>query len=213
MKQKPRSGGQAPAAPTKFQFVPNFLFRGGPDQQLNACIGTNGGPYDLQDYGQGFFEGAHVIAEAARAGTIPVDIAVYPIAFAFRHGIELYLKHLYQLLAEWNHTSPDYPKNHTIQALWGHISAGLTKLGKLKNVDKIALAGELIGAFCEIDPSGQVFRYPEDIKGNRHLTELRIINLRVLGEGMTELQGYFVDWQYSLEAHIELRRAEGSALA
>lgn len=199
--------------PTEFHFKTNALFKPAEDYHFNACVGDNGGPYNLASYADGFFDGGHAIVKDVLNGNFKVDVLVYPAAFSFRHGIELYLKHFYQLLAEWNHTSPDYPKNHTIQALWGHISAGLTKLGKLKNVDKIARAGELIAAFCEIDPSGQVFRYPEDIKGNRHLTELRIINLRVLGEGMTELQSYFVDWQYSLEAHIELRAAEGSALA
>lgn len=29
----------------------NALFRNGPDVHMNACVGDNGGPYDLEDYG------------------------------------------------------------------------------------------------------------------------------------------------------------------
>lgn len=49
-------------------------------------------------------------------------------------------------------------------------------------------------------------RYPEDLKGNQHLSELKIKKLRVLDEVMMRLQKYLVDWQYWVEAAIEHKR-------
>jgi hypothetical protein len=192
--------------PTSFDFKTNELFKPASDSHLNACVGDNGGPYNLSQYGDGFFDGGKAIVDIAKSGNPKVDVLVYPAAFSYRHGIELYLKHMFQLLAEWNRTPSAYPKNHTVQALWDDVHQKLAKLEKLKSKDKLSRAAELVGAFCEIDPTGQVFRYPENLRGNRHLSDLKIINLRILGDGMTELHRYLVDWQYSLEAHIESRR-------
>ena len=99
--------------PITYNFSPNMLFRSGPDYQLNACVGTNGGPYDLRSLGQGFFDGGKAIIHAAREGTAPVDILVYPAAFSFRHGIELYLKHLLGNVRNLR-DAPSVEKNHSI---------------------------------------------------------------------------------------------------
>ena len=46
------------------------------------------------DYGRGFFDGGHAAVKSAQEFVGPVDLLVYPAAFSYRHGIELYLKHL-----------------------------------------------------------------------------------------------------------------------
>jgi hypothetical protein len=130
--------------PTKFDFKTNELFKPAADSHFDACVGDNGGPYDLASYADGFFDGGHAIIKDVKAGNFKVDVLVYPAAFSYRHGIELYLKHLFQLLAEWNHTSPNYPKHHTVRAFWEHVSAELQKVKQLKNVDKISRAEDLI---------------------------------------------------------------------
>jgi hypothetical protein len=191
--------------PIEFDYKTNALFKGAVDSHLNACVGGNGGPYDFAAYGRGFFDGAKLIVEAVKSGNPHVDILVYPAAFSYRHGIELYLKHLFQKLVELNRGDQPYDKTHGIERFWRDVRGELAKQPTLEIDKQIADATAIIGAFCEIDPSGQVFRYPEDIKGNPHLKELRLINLRVLGEGMERLLHYFVDWQYWIEARIEQR--------
>lgn len=66
----------------------NPLFTNGENHQMNACVGDNGGPYNLFDYGRGFFEGGHAAVKSAQDYIGPVDLLVYPAAFAYRHGIE-----------------------------------------------------------------------------------------------------------------------------
>ncbi len=96
--------------PTEFNFKTNELFKPAADSHFNACVGDNGGPYSLANYADGFFDGGHAIVKDVKDGNFKVDVLVYPAAFSFRHGIELYLKHHFQLLAELNGTSPEYPK-------------------------------------------------------------------------------------------------------
>jgi hypothetical protein len=145
-----------------YNFSPNMLFRSGPDFQLNACVGTNGGPYDLRAYGQGFFEGGNAIIQAARDRTAPVDILVYPAAFLFRHGIELYLKHLLGDVRNIQ-DAPSVEKNHSILEYFDLAVERLKSAneGLIDAVDA-GIARDIVVDFHQIDPTGQVFRYPEE---------------------------------------------------
>lgn len=191
-------------------FLQNSLFRGGPNTELNACVGDNGGPYDLLDYGKGFFDGAQEIITAVRNGSFYVDILVYPICFSFRHGIELYLKAILPLIRELSGNEERMKKNHDIDVYWAAISAEIIQIDDIADKTEVGIASDIIADFVQIDPTGQVFRYPEDLKGNRHLSELRLINVEVLSDGMKVLQGFLESWYYNLEGRIRYIR-ENSA--
>ena len=173
----------------------NPLFTNGENSNMNACVGDNGGPYDLFDYGRGFFDGGHAIVKSAQDYVVPVDLAVYPAAFSYRHAIELYLKHLVFALNLILESGDTFKKNHKMMELWKDV-VELNDKAKADLVEQEAVdrAGELIGHFDAFDPTGQVFRYPEDIKGNRHLAEHKLINVEVLREYMRELQDILERW-------------------
>jgi uncharacterized protein YciU (UPF0263 family) len=183
----------------------NPLFRPTEDIHLNACVGDNGGPYDFAAYGRGFFDGGFASIQAGRDWKAPVDVLVYPAAFSFRHGIELYIKHFLVELRKLGASKCDYKKNHKLQDNWKSLlkAASESEYEEFQP-DQIATASKLIEHFCDIDPSGQIFRYPEDIKGNRHLTDIAIINLAVLEQGMQTLFRIFEDWEERIDVRWEL---------
>jgi hypothetical protein len=187
-----------------YNFKPNALFRGGPNYDLNACVGENGGPYDLRAYGQGFFDGGKAIVDAARDRRFPVDILVYPAAFSFRHWIELYLKHLLNDLRDINSEPQEKEKNHGICEYFELVAKELSTV-KPEFVDlaEVGIAKDIIADFDQIDPTGQVFRYPEDLKGNAHLTGLKLINVAILDEGMDVLREVLEGWMGRVEYIIE----------
>lgn len=190
----------------KHNFTPNALFRGGPVTEYNACVGDNGGPYDLVDYGKGFFDGAQEIFLAVKERNGTVDLLVYPMCFSFRHGIELYLKALVQIAKKFNGANGDYSKNHDIKEYWIMIREEFYKFDD-RVIDKtgIGVANDIIADFVQIDPTGQVFRYPEDLKGNAHLNGLKLINVEVLSHGMNVLHDLLDSWYYRLEEIMESR--------
>jgi hypothetical protein len=83
--------------------------------------------------------------------------------------------------------------------LWETFSQEAIKHEQLFDPLEISLAGDIIKEFNDIDPTGQVFRYPEDIKGNAHLTGLKLINVGVLREAMNCLHELLRRWQYQFE--------------
>lgn len=70
--------------------------------------------------------------------------------------------------------------------------------------DERGFMQRVIDDLCEIDPRGQIFRYPESIKGDQHLKEWAVINLDVLEAQIETALGIFTDWHYRLEAQKEL---------
>ncbi len=181
----------------------NPLFTNGPNVSLNACVGDNGGPYELFEYGKGFFEGGHAAIQAAEDGAGAVDLLVYPATFAYRHGIELFLKELIRRHNSMLKTGDAFTPGHGMIKLWDDL---LALHGKVENplIEREAVdrCGEMIGHFHAIDPTGQVFRYPEDIKGNAHLKDHKLINVEVLGDHMRELQELMERWLSNLDERI-----------
>ncbi|MGH7872997.1 MAG: hypothetical protein ACREQO_12355 [Candidatus Binatia bacterium] len=182
-----------------YKYEPNSLFRAGSRPKLNACVGTNGGPYNFGAYGEGFFEGGFQIINAIKRGEWTIDILIYPAAFSFRHGIELYLKHMVHLFDEIANSGA-YTTTHSLQDNWSVFDrqAIASKIGSFDPLE-LSIAKDIIDDFCNIDPTGQVFRYPEDIKGNKHLIGLGVINVEVLEDGMRVLHELFEGWRLALE--------------
>jgi len=178
----------------------NPLFRGDPnDIELNACVGTNGGPYGLSHYAEGFFEAARLNVEAVKQRqTYYVDVLVYPVAFTYRHGIELYLKQFLIYLKKLSGSNVKTKRGHNLLYYWELCVAEISTIGDLGFPEELLEAmGDTITKFCELDPSGQVFRYPEDIKGNKTISGFKLISLGVLSEHMEALKenlSQAVDW-------------------
>ena len=51
----------------------------------------------------------------------------------------------------------------------------------------------------EVDPNGNIFRYPESIKGDRHLRDWRLINLIVIERYYKEIFEVAKTWRHKLE--------------
>lgn len=103
-------------------------------------------------------------------------------------------------LSSYNKSGVDYQKTHKLQDNWKLLAAEVKK-SKLEFFDdaELSLAGDTVDEFCQIDPSGQVFRYPEDIKGNAHLTGLGVINVEVLEQGMDALHELLEKWRHEFQ--------------
>ncbi len=172
---------------------PNNLFRGEPGNfWRNACVGSNGGPYDFHDYARGYMRAGVVLVENATTPNNPVDILVYPIAYCFRHAIELYLKYLSaQLPALWRE-SGTVKQTHKLLDNWAFVKAYLCRTNQFDNT-QIAQVDRILSDFVELDPGGEVFRFPKDRSGNMFLQNTTLINVDVLGTAMTEL-GDILDW-------------------
>ena len=181
----------------------NPLFAAGSDWNLNACVGANGGQKDLYDYGRGFIEAGHAIVQAAINRSIVLDLAIYPAAFSYRHGVELLLKHLIGALGKANGTGEDFPRNHGIDNLMAKVLEINAQIDPpIMEAEAPGRVSELVQSFHDIDATNQVFRYPIGTKNEQHLADYKLINVEVLHAYMVTLYDFLSRWIDQAERRI-----------
>jgi hypothetical protein len=186
----------------------NDLFRAGPNWKLNACVGWNGSPADFQKYASGYFDAAARLVKSLQEDSWMVDRVIYPLAMLYRHGIELALKHLARMLPALFKEEGAIKLTHKLQDNWRVVRSYLERLKDVP--DGLDEAEATLNDFVEIDPNGEVFRYPHAKDGTRYLEETSHINVDVLAEHLdllgAALDGYcdwvnqLCEWQMEMEA-------------
>ncbi|TCU74906.1 hypothetical protein EDE08_103121 [Bradyrhizobium sp. R2.2-H] len=193
-------------------FKQNGLFRGLQNDlsRFNACVGNNGGPYDLYDYAWRYFEGTRLLLIDAKVPGATIDVLVYPICFNFRHAVELYIKYIIADLGRVKGTGQQYRTGHTLLRNWRKAEKLLGAIDY--TAEDAALFEQVVAHIEEVDPTGQTFRYPESIKYDQHLKDWPSINLAVLEHNYTRLFAVAKDWQYRIDAVVD-RAAQDGTLA
>ena len=183
----------------------NPLFGPGKNPNLNACVGNNGGPYDFSSYADGFFFAAFYNIENAAEGRWTIDLLIYPICFNLRHGLELYIKHLIVLGARFlGEDSEAFQPTHKLTDNWMKWKAIVARLPKHSiEPTTLRVAQAAIDNFVAIDPTGQAFRYPEDLAKRVHLIGVPVINIETLYDEMKKLQDIFETWDSALIELLE----------
>jgi hypothetical protein len=196
--------------PTSRNYSQNDLFRGEDSHfQLNACVGTNGGPWRLFDYAYGYFHAAELIAEALQVSSARVDVTIYPLGYAYRHAIELSLKSLTEKLPRiWLGTINLRP-SHKLIDNWHAIKPYLQRdKGFDDDNTLIPLIERILTDFLEVDPYGEAFRYPNSKDGTMYLQKYSVINVVVLYHAMKTVREVFDWWDTCADTLWDGRVAE-----
>lgn len=187
-------------------FKQNDVFKHIDGDQLNACVGTNGGPYDLYDYAKGYFEATKTLLDNVQDEGNSIDLIVYPICFNFRHAMEAYLKYVIKELSAAAGTGHRFkPSGHTLGKNW---VAAKSLLKNIKTTEEdVDYFEKVVTCIDEVDQSnGQTFRYPENIKGSRHLEEWSTINLPTLKAHNAKISEIALTWHGRIEDALETAR-------
>ncbi len=180
----------------------NDLFCSGPNMHLNACIGTNGGPYSYHDFSYGYFSAAHHLVESIANEINPhlyIDVCVYPIVSNYRHALELALKHLIVECSRLGEQQVSLPTNHNLTNLWSLFLSLETNM-KIQLIEHRDIIGKIITDFAATDPKGMVFRYPEDLQRRQLIDAFELLNIEVLYEAMKLCEYNFKEADIRLES-------------
>lgn len=185
-----------PASSPAFKYHQNDLFRSGTNYKLNACVGENGGPYTYLDYSRGYFMAANNQLSSILNDSAYIDILIYPLCYTYRHAIELSLKYLAKVLPLVLETNSEIKQTHKLDDNWQIIRPGITALRHRLNKDlaNVEFVDKILADFLSIDPTAEIFRFPENKKGNLHLQHISLINVEVLGSQMHHLSSVFSEW-------------------
>lgn len=172
---------------------------------------------DDSQLAEGFKEAADMIVGKlanTKAGKHP-DIYFFPVAFLYRHSLELQMKDLLRLaislkLIEKNETVEKVLGSHSLASLWHHTRLALVAhwpkdpKGTLKGVSAV------IQKLHEADSSGQTFRYTKDRDGTSNIQKLpESVSLTRLRDTCEAISNFFygcsAEFEHMIETDAEMR--------
>lgn len=191
---------------TKWLNGHDSIFANGNDKQMNACLNWSHDP--THAYVTGFMKLAEIGIEHVDRTRSYQDTLVYPIAYLFRHHLELLMKDIiadgYPLLSRPNHP----PKVHDLLQLWFECKSIMREVWPEESTEELKHAERIVKELAGIDPEGEVFRYPKTRKGTVTLqADLKILNLISLSSAVGKLSRFLGGVNCALSEYLTQRRA------
>lgn len=101
------------------------------------------------------------------------DELFFPVAYLYRHGLELLMKDIIYTGVHMNFFKRDDVEealsNHNLAKLWSHAKKLLIDRWRTSDPAPLKATEAVINEYHQADPNGQVFRYDDDKNGRRHL--------------------------------------------
>lgn len=166
----------------------------------NACLNYTHATWLY--YADGYKEAAEKLVEVA--GDCTLDTVIFPIAFLYRHYLELQLKRITVLAQRLEDLPCEVPHGHRIDELWDQARAALRE-AHIPEQEPEPRVTQLIREFAAIDSVGQAFRYPIDTSGTATLRGITHINIRNFGERMAEITQLVEGLAEMLYVYIDLK--------
>ena len=182
------------------------LFGPRDDWHHNACV--NYQHDSLHAYTRGYLTGAKALVDQVRKDRSKLDTMIFAIVFLYRHYIELKLKFI---IREGNQLL-DRPAvdllryGHKIGKLWSDSRRIIEAVFEDEDRAPLDRVTEIIEEFERDDPYATGFKYPEDTKRNRSLSELRHINVAQFSEAMDEVEALIEGAAEGVAYYLDMKR-------
>ncbi|HSD37239.1 MAG TPA: hypothetical protein VLC92_07000 [Rhodocyclaceae bacterium] len=169
------------------------MFRGDlPDWKNNACPHWYADGLSWSLIAEGYLRSANVLVAAVMRGEESPDEMLYPICFAYRHGLELRLKEIILLGNRLDSGLLETESTHSLSNLWRKARAVLAKHVDVQEGVLDAMEPQ-IDELDGVDRTGEEFRYPKTLarKGSPARVTLatsRHINLRHVRDVMASIE-------------------------
>jgi hypothetical protein len=154
----------------------------------------------LEDtYLTGFQRAADIIVSAIPILDGTPDSLFFPVAYLYRHHLELMLKELVSLGIQMGSLKgcESVLESHNLQMLWKNAKQLIMGRWPKSPGEDMRAADHVVMEFHKLDPSGQAFRYARDKKGAPSLVDApRVVdlgNLKAVVDGVSS----FLDASYA----------------
>jgi hypothetical protein len=125
-------------------------------------------PYDGK-YLVGFQRAADMIVDAAKTDDRNPDDLFFPVAYLYRHHLELMMKELVR--SGSLDGCEDILGKHDLHKLWDKSKQLIKEVWPDSPDDDLEAVEQMILEFHKLDPTGQAFRYARARNGRSHLQD------------------------------------------
>lgn len=151
-------------------------------------------------YATGYIEAARALAIHAFAKPRNNDFLVFPIAYLYRHHVELSLKKLAEDVRDLTDQGDPQRLSHELEPLWDEVRSGIKAVGQDFPEEELDGVVTYIRQLHGLDKTGETFRFATRKDGRPHLAVRSQIDIRTLAESMEKLASY-LDY---ISARLEL---------
>jgi hypothetical protein len=130
---------------------------------------------------------------------------IYPVAYLYRHYIELSLKQICRKGSVLFERRIVPKSNHDLKGLWETAKEVIDEVTTDGDKHHVARAEEIILEFVQLDAGSTAFRYAKQRDGTLSITATQHINVRVLYEAMQVLGIVLEGVLMTLECSIECK--------
>lgn len=203
--------------PMAWPDVPRLAFGPGLSGELNANLAwVQSRPRDMYGYVEGYRRAAVALYDYAVTTRASPEYMLFPIAFAWRHFLEIALKDIIAAGRELAGEPWGFPRGHKLLDLWREARPHIATLGDPAAPELTTVENNL-REFDRIDHVGDGFRYPLNSAGS--LPSLHNpppnVGLRVLHEAMDAVATFLsavrtelsVRLDYLAEMEVEQQRS------
>lgn len=174
--------------------VPRLCFGPGEDRRLDADVSWTQSTRDIYPYGEGYRRAAVALLDSMPQHEQNPDFLIWPLAFLWRHHIELLLKDIINKGRLLDGDETGFPEHHRLLDLWREARPHIAECGS-DDAPEIANVEAAIKEFQRIDPGADGFRYPSAPTrrgGGRSLPNAPDqVNLQTLQTTMLGLSTFF----------------------
>ena len=187
----------------------DILFQSTGDWWCNACLNLKHAENSWGLYADGYKEAADVLCERVFETGRHADLFIYPIAFLYRHYLELRIKEIIIAGRALLDQTPDFEHVHKLDVLWCSCRKILEEVWPGSPRNDLDAVEDCVRQFSQVDRESMSFRYPVTKDGNATLPNLQHINIRNLQEVMARISlllecasdaiSDYLDHKYSME--------------
>lgn len=174
----------------------------------DAVLDSANAPWWL--YAVGYKYAADVLVEHVVTNQRAGDILVYPIAYLYRHYMELMIKELTRYCyAILDRTIPPVRPTHRLKKLWNKFRSLFEQACPNICNEELNFIEMQIGELSRVDPEAITFRYPEDRGGCPNFFGVNYIALDSMRDAMSTCEDGFIDIWHKTRWLLEIRTDEG----
>ncbi len=121
---------------------------------------------------KGFKEAADIVVGHVTEEDLRQDRYLFPVAFLYRHALEVSIKHLLRECAKlFNATADSQIAHHDLAELWTQAQTYLVRLNKTGTEDFVRPISKAVEEFKLYDRNAQAFRYATTKQGTANLCD------------------------------------------
>jgi hypothetical protein len=180
------------------------LFTSQDDWWNNACIDWASDKWYI--YSDGYKEAGDMIVNGILEGKRSQDVLVYPVIFLYRQYLELAMKGLLTKIYKLQDICDKIPTTHALDILWDKCRSHIQTIIPDDSSKELIDISRLIAEFMVVDPKSMAFRYPEDKNGSKHLSNIRLINLRNIKEVIEGISTILFGADAIISEYLDIKR-------